>query len=329
MRLNNTFELSMVLDSEKFHKVLTRTSNNAEYFDKNEDKYVDQSLASKGITVTYRDSQYKKKVKLIVNSNLVLGVDEPDPDKLIRKLEKSVDEYFGSKYQIDDFDLSGMVLSTDIDVHNWEDVSSYLKVLQRIGKVKGFSPTSYDCFDDVSSFCLEGNSNGIDFFIYDLGELLASRLLNSDFDRRNFKSMIEESKGILRAEVRLTEPKAIMAYTDKTDTCSQIVALLEKNQDIFLGTFMSVIPFGDFYKKDKAVEIIRQEVKDMVLRWRMLRLVALIPEKKSLLLAQKELSYRRIDDVMDTFAAIDLSPVTLSKRHDIKYLKNLYAYLEK
>lgn len=327
MQLQTTFELSMVLDSVKFHKVLTRTSNNAEYFDKNEDKYVDQSLASKGITVTYRDSQYKKKVKLIVNSNLVLGVDEPDPDKLIRKLEKSVDEYFGSKYQIDDFDLSGMVLSTDINVNSRADVSSYLKVLQRIGKVKGFSPTSYDCFDDASSFCLEGNSNGINFFIYDLEALLTSRLRNSDFDRKKFKSMIEESKGILRAEVRLTEPKAIMTYTDKTDTCNQIAALSEKSQDIFLSTFMRVIPFGDFHKKDKAVEIIRQKVKDIVLRRRMLRLVALIPEKKSISLAQKELNYRRIDDIMNMFAAIDLSPVTLSKRHDVKWLKNLYAYL--
>ena len=68
-------------------------------------------------------------------------------------------------------------------------------------------------------------------------------------------------------------------------------------------------------------------MKDIPLRRRMIRLVALIPEKKSLLLAQKELNYRRIDKVMDMFAAIDLSPVTLSKRHDVKYLENLYVYI--
>lgn len=65
----------------------------------------------------------------------------------------------------------------------------------------------------------------------------------------------------------------------------------------------------------------------MVLRRKMLQLVALIPEKKSLLLAQKTLNYRRIDNLMKEFAAIDLSPVTLSKRHNVKYLKNLYTYL--
>ena len=59
----------------------------------------------------------------------------------------------------------------------------------------------------------------------------------------------------------------------------------------------------------------------------MLRLVELIPEKKSLLLAQKALNYRRIDDVMDMFAAIDLSPAIISKRQDIKKLDNLYKYM--
>ena len=66
----------------------------------------------------------------------------------------------------------------------------------------------------------------------------------------------------------------------------------------------------------------------MTLRRRMLRLVALIPEKKSLLLAQKALNYRKIDDVMETFAKINVSPITISKRHDVKHLKCLYSYLD-
>ena len=59
----------------------------------------------------------------------------------------------------------------------------------------------------------------------------------------------------------------------------------------------------------------------------MLRMVELIPEKKSLRLAQKALKYRKIDDIMSTFALLDLSPVTISKRHDVKKLDNLYRYL--
>jgi len=55
--------------------------------------------------------------------------------------------------------------------------------------------------------------------------------------------------------------------------------------------------------------------------------VGLIPEKKSLLLAQKALNCRRIDKVMKAFFDIEVAPVTISKRHGIKKLHNLYNYL--
>lgn len=321
MQLQTTFELSMVLDNEKFHKVLTRAYNNAEYLDENEDEYVDQSLVLKGITVTYRDSQYKKKVQLIIHSNLVLGDKSPDPDKLTHKLDKYIDGYFGSKYGVGDFTLSGMVLSTDIKVSSREDVVSYLKILQRVSKVKGFSPTSYECFDGISNFCLEGNSNGIDFWVYDLEALFAGKL------QKKLRSMHEEIKGILRAEVRLTKPKAIRAYTNETSVSRQIAELSKNSWDVFFDTFTRVAPFGDYYKKEKAIEIIQSQVTDSVLRRRMLHLLMLIPERKSLLLAQKALNYRRIDDVMEAFARINVSPITISKRHDVKHLKCLYSYL--
>lgn len=59
----------------------------------------------------------------------------------------------------------------------------------------------------------------------------------------------------------------------------------------------------------------------------MLRLVALIPEKKSLHLAQKAMNCRNIEKLMEEFAKIDISPVTISKRQDVKCLKNIYKYL--
>ena len=58
----------------------------------------------------------------------------------------------------------------------------------------------------------------------------------------------------------------------------------------------------------------------------MLRLLDLIPEKKSLLQAQKTMQCRRMDEVMDAFAKIGLSPVTISKRDTVQCNKNLYQY---
>ena len=69
----------------------------------------------------------------------MLNTDKPDPDKLIRKLDKWVIRYFNDKYKLDDFELTGMDVTTDIDVLSGEKASDYMKVIQRVGKVKGFS----------------------------------------------------------------------------------------------------------------------------------------------------------------------------------------------
>lgn len=327
MYINQIFELTMILDNEKFHKLLSRVHKKADYLEEEDEECIDLSLASKGITVKYRDSQYKKKVKLTINAGMVVGSDKDVSNKFIEKLDKRISEYFNYKYRMDDFVLSGVILAADINVHNRKRVAAYLKVLQRIGKVKKFSPTMHENLDDVGSFCLDGNSNGAAFRIYDFEGMCRKRYKDNDTDRKRLKAIIKESEGILRAEVQLIKPKAIRAYTDATDVSGQIVGIMKRRNDIFLDTFAKIVPFGDFYKKDKAVEIICREIRDGRLRRRMLRLVALIPEKKSLFLAQKAMECRNIEKVLESFTKINVSPVTISKRHDMKRLENLYENL--
>lgn len=323
MFLNSTFELSMILDIDHFQRMF---DNKIGYLKELDDEYLDTSLAAKGLTVIYRDSRYKKKVRVLVNTGVV--VDDPtDTDKLLRKLDKRISEYFNHRYTLDDFTLSGVTLTVDINVGSRINVSDYLKVLQRIGKVKGFSPVEYECFDDKASFCLSGNSNDTDFLLYDLEAAVTGQLRNADAGRKQLQSASEQTKGMLRAEVRLTKPKAIREYTDTTDTPGQIVEIMKNSTDAFMDTFARVVPFGDFYKMDAAVKIVRSEVKDSVMRRKMLRLLALIPEKKSLHLAQKAMNCRDVEKVMDAFAKLCLSPVTISKRHEVKQLECLYEYI--
>ena len=327
MYINQIFELSMVLDNKRFHKVFKHVYNKDGYMEKKEDEYIDLSLERKGITVIYRDSQYKKKVKVIVNIGRLLNGCEFDPDKVTRKLNKRIGEYFDFSYKLDDFILSGMRLVVDINVGSRENVQAYLKVFRRIGRVKGFSPASYECFGGVDSFCLDGNSNSIEFMIYDLVGSYRKQLKEGDTGRKRFKGLIKESEGILRTEVRLAKTKAVRVYAGEKDIFRQIINLSEKCQDIFLEIFVKIIPFGDFYKKGKTEEIIWREIKDARLRRRMLRLVELIPEKKSLYLAQKAMECRNMEKVVEAFAKINLSPVTIGKRHGVKYLKNVYDYI--
>lgn len=254
--------------------------------------------------------------------------DVTDTGKLIRKLDKRIVEYFDHKYRLDDLILSDVNLVLDINVGTRANVSDYLKVLRRVGKVKGFSPVSYECFDEKASFCLSGNSNDIDFLLYDLERAVVGQLRSADAGRKQLQSASERTKGLLRAEVRLTKPKAVREYADTTGVSGQIVELVKNGTDAFMDTFARAVPFGDFYKMDTAVEIVRNEVTDRIMRRRMLRLLALIPKKKSLHLAQKEMNCRNVEKVMEAFAKINLSPVTISKRHDVKQLENLYSFLQ-
>jgi len=276
MFLQSTFQLTLVADSEKFNKIFDRAYSVLEYVDEN--RYADSALASKGITILYYDSQYKKKIRLIVNPCQMLNSYKPDPEKLVRKLEKRVSGYFNNKYQLDDFNLTGMALTTDIDVHSSEKVFAYLKVLRRIGKVKGFSPSKDNLLDDDISFCLDGNSNGIKFQFYDLEAMLSQQASDLCFSIVQ-NSVPDDCEGLLRAEVILVKPKAIRGYTNKSAISKQIAELLDSRQQIFLDTFLRVVPFGNFYKKEKAEEIIRVKVKNATIRRKMLWLVGLVPEK--------------------------------------------------
>ena len=306
MRINCTIEFSMVLDGDKFYKLLIKASDKNSHMEENGEESIDRSLAQKGVTAIYRDSQYKKKVRILADLGMVLK-DGHDTEQSIRKLDKRIIEYFGFRYKLDDCTISGLMLTADIDVGNHEKVAAYLKVLRRIGKIKGFSLSDYDCFEEGESFCLDGNSNGIRFRIYDLESLLKRQLQRIDMGKKKVKSVAREAQGILRAEVQLTKQKAVRVYADASDVSGQIAELSIKCQDIFMDTFAHIIPFGDFYKMDKAVEIVRKEVTDTVLRRKMLRLLTLIPEKKSLYLAQMAMSCRNIEKVMDMFAKSNCS----------------------
>lgn len=323
MYTNIIFELSMVLDNDKFQKLLRRANIKNDYF-KEDDEYTDLSLAHKGITVKYRDSTYKKKIRVFINTGMIANSDNIEPNKVSRKINKRINEYFDCKYRIDDFSLSGIILIKDIDVHSHKNVSEYIKVLRRIGRVKGFSGLTDERLDEIDNFCLEGNSNGILFMVYDLDKMCRKQIKNNGM-RANPGT--KSAEGILRAEIHIDNPKAIRGYAGAVDMSDQIVEVLKKNKDIFLEIFVRIVPYGDFYKKDKAVEIVRSEVKDIRLRRKMLRLLALIPEKKSLYLAQKAMNYRNVEKIIGAFAEIDVSPVTIGKRQDIKYLANIYGFL--
>jgi len=329
----HTLELTQVLEKAIYEKCIKRAYTKAKgshrVFEK-KDVIFDGALASQGIKVEYHRGKYKRKVKLIVNPTKVLGSNDlrlwaPNKksiSKLIRKLESHIDDYFDNDYTLNDFQLTRIDFTVNIDVGNRKKVSAYIKVLRKLGKIKGFSPKygkSDSHIDEDLSFDLEGNSNGVDFTAYDKEEQLNQK--NAD------SKLIKQAKGILRLEVRLKKKKAIGKYTDETESPLQIIDLTLNSKKIFLDTFRQIVPPGDHYQMKRAVDMVKSNGIKTNRQEKMLRLMNLITEKKSLYSAQKAMNYRDVDALMGWFAGINLSPVTISKRHEVKHLESLYSLL--
>jgi len=316
-------ELTLAIDINAFDDQLGRAYKKAKTrghpLQETDFGYFDKSLVKKGVIIAYHNNTKKKKIRLLMYPSQLIGngngklsgVWEPTSSNISRlrdNLESLVEEYFDSDYQINDFKLSRIDIAADIDVGSRERVSDYIKILHNLGHVKLFSPikhSKYEGMSKVNFFGLMGNSNGIEFRAYGLND----------------------KKGILRVEVSLLKSTTIKVYLKETNTSKLIRDIAENSISIFMDVFKYIIPTGDHYKKGKAGDLIRERVSDTRMRGRMLRLLTLIPEKKSLLLAQKALNVRNILDVMDKFEDIGVSPITISKRHDVKHLKSLYDYL--
>lgn len=303
MSTNIIFELSIHLDSRIFSEIFRHVSDELKQMSDSDDEFIDTSKISKGMLVRYRDSAYKKKITLIIDAIKMIGQSEMDSEKLKRKLSERIAKYFDQRFTIEDFILSRVAIITDIDVGGRDVVTSYIGVLKRIRQVKGYSPTYYNMIPDSIGLCLKGNSNGVEFMIYDLERCLSEISANS-----------VEYRGTLRAEVHITKQKAIAHLTGSSNTALQLSRMVENASGVFLKVFSRIVPCGDYYKKNQACELVRQKVKDKRLSRLMLKLIDLIPEKKSLLLAQKALNSRKVYDVMEGFAKIGVSPVTISKR---------------
>jgi hypothetical protein len=279
--------------------------------------HIDKSLSKKGIHIAYHGDKKKKKVKLVISPGLVLGGDinslwKPSADNssaLLNTLDREISAYFNRECSLNDFQLTRVVFAADVDVGTPSKASAYIRLLHSIGKVKCFSPLKRDedgeKLDKEHCFALKGNSNGVEFW--------ANQLKNP--------------KGVLRFEVRLTKPDTIRAYSGDDDTVKRVKRLAKNCESVFMDTFKYIIPPGEHYKKLNAEKLVRERVSEPAMRRRMLRLLTLIPEKKSLHLALKSLNYREYRDVMLAFEEIGVSPVTISKRHDVKRLESLYNCL--
>ena len=330
-------ELSLQLDMKQFEYIMknaTRLSY-VQKFQSDKNVCADISLVKKGIGIEYHNLK-KKKIKLLINpgtllknnhSNKPWSLSDKNISKIIKNLETHIDEYFNYEIGINDFTLTRFIVTADITFTDKDAIGNYIKVFHGIGKVKGYSPVKKDGMKNKierkHAFILLGNSNGIGFFVY--SKKAKMNYLNNESVWDDLR--LKQDKSVLRFDSILTSQDVIRSFTDKTITIDRIRSLSFKSTEIFAKCILRIIPYGEFYKMNEASRIVEEKVKNGTMRRKMLRLLSLIPTKKSLLLAQKALGARDIDDIMVEFQDINLSPVCISRRQDVDCLENIYNFL--
>ena len=344
----HTFELTLETNLKDFNYLLSRAfkmakkhGNRVGYSTRHtsNDVRVDDALASYGITVEYHNCDYRKMVKFRINPSEVLGGNDLqlwEPNKknariMVKLLDEYISCYFDYCYKLNDLMLTRVEFTANLDVGK-ENVPAYINLMHKIGKVKKFSNKysksdfSADRINKNHSFDLEGNTNGIAFTAYDK---------EADLKKKGKENKARKAEGILRIEIRLKKRKAVQqaindfAGDDDLTTKQQIKLMAKNSRRIFYATFVDIVPYGDFYRLKDAERIVADSDFKKHQKDKMLRLLRLIPEKKSLYLAMKELNVRNTNDVLEWFAKLGVSPITISKRADADYLKNLYIYLDK
>lgn len=299
---------------------------------------VDTALGDRGITIEYHNHEYRKQIKVIVNPSSLLGGNDikiwnptlPKIEHVLELLNEYLEEYFNYDYELNDFQLTRIDFTSNLKVGK-KYVPEYIAVLHKLGKVKYFKP-KYDKpyfseYPEVkkTSFDLIGKTNHIGFSIYDKE---ADLINQGKFD------LAKKAHGILRAEVRLSKRPAIETTLESLNTHTNLTTEEEFTLlalhciPIFLEWLFSIVPYGDFHTLKKALTIVDNSNLKKPKKKKMKQLLNLIPEKKSLYLAQKELNTKNIDEIRNCFISLNLSPITISKDKKISYLPNLYKYFD-
>lgn len=114
MYINEIFELTRAVNGDEFDRLFARVKDNLE--EEEGEEYADRSLSHKGLTVVYRKSQYKKKVRLVINTAVMIGERLFDPWDALQKLNRRVRKYFGGQLSLEAFTATGVTMTADLPI---------------------------------------------------------------------------------------------------------------------------------------------------------------------------------------------------------------------
>lgn len=329
----HTYELRHYLSHEQKFELLKRFHDEGGYriFKKGNETIICK-FGSQGISTTIMENPCRPYIAFQISLNTLLHgeyvklITYDEAEQAMRLAERMITDWMGEDYSCDKLTLCRVDLCVNVDVGSPENVTQYIKQLYKINmrksyKIRGLRNTA---INKTVGFTTEYEQDGTELAVYNKKHQLEDAL----------GIPADEYKNILRIEFRLKKQSTINKYVDDTlSNTGKILSLIENGKDIIKTVLPKLLPGGDYYKLDKAIDIVYELEKDTRLRRTMEQFLRLTAEKhglKSARAAMKSVGItdRYITRLLKSFEEIEVNPVALKKNSKQKFLPSLYRYLE-
>lgn len=144
--------------------------------------------------------------------------------------------------------------------------------------------------------------------------------------------VVESAKDILRLEVQCKKGKTnAMKYKYDFDV-KYLGYFLSKelSTETLVNYYYKTIGTGDFYKLDKAIEIINNSGNTLGTKEKLINVLKEVNKSRSIWKARNDTSYskERFNHYLKLIRELGVNPVTIPRRWEVDYLKNINIYNE-
>lgn len=328
----HTFELRQPLSHEQKYQLLDRFYNEGGYriFTKGNETIICK-FESQGIRTVIMDNPFRPYIAFQISLNTLLNGEYVDlityqeASLAIQYSEIMITEWLGEKYIFNELYLCRVDLCVNVDVGSPENVTQYIRQLyktnmRRSFKIRGLKNPD---INKNAGFTATNEDEGLELAAYNKKHQLEAEL----------GIPAQEHENILRIEFRLKKESTIDKFTNNSySNDEKIIDLIQRSKNIMLAALPMLLPDGDYYKLNNAIDIVHDRIKSYRLRDCMELILRLTADKHGLKSARKAMrkagvAGNLISDAIAAFNDIGVNPVTLKKNAKVKFLPSLYKYL--
>lgn len=331
----HTVELRKYVDHNTYNCLVSRFYRDAKDTNrvrKEGSRIFSHRFEGQGIEVFLNEEKYRWYIAVKLSLNSILGgknsielVRHEDIPPAYYEADRKLTDWLGEEYSLRLFELWRVDFCVNLYVDSPENVAAYIGLMYKTQKKKSFKVCGLGNkkIDKSRSYTARRDSD-TEIAIYDKQKAL--------IDWGDDEA--EQAVGILRIELRLLNRSTVDLYAPVGNNVDRIVHCARISRNVITDFMEGFCMNADYYKLDKAEQLIDEMVASRKMRERMKLMIKRTAElhgiknaKKSLTGNNKVMSHIYYNKMMEEFVSIGVNVVTLAKNGGIGYMPSLFRYI--